>query len=66
MNEIAQFAPVSTGQRVACIRIRRMACLFVVKRVILADDMGLQTCQAIVAMEAGAPDGKVLVVCPAS
>ena len=37
------------------------------KRVILADDMGLgKTRQAIVAMEAGAPEGKILVVCPAS
>ena len=37
------------------------------RRVILADDMGLgKTRQAIVAMEAGAPQGKVLVVCPAS
>ena len=37
------------------------------KRVILADDMGLgKTRQAIVAMEAGTPDGKILVVCPAS
>ena len=37
------------------------------KRVLLADDMGLgKTRQAIVAMEAGSPDGKVLIVCPAS
>jgi len=37
------------------------------KRVLLADDMGLgKTRQAIVAMEAGSPDGKVLVVSPAS
>ena len=34
---------------------------------LLADDMGLgKTRQAIVAMEAGLPDGKILVVCPAS
>jgi SWI/SNF-related matrix-associated actin-dependent regulator of chromatin subfamily A-like protein 1 len=37
------------------------------KRVILGDDMGLgKTRQAIVAMEAGAPEGVILVVCPAS
>jgi SWI/SNF-related matrix-associated actin-dependent regulator of chromatin subfamily A-like protein 1 len=37
------------------------------RRVILADDMGLgKTRQAIVAMEVGAPMGKILVVCPAS
>lgn len=37
------------------------------RRVILADDMGLgKTRQAIVAMEVGAPTGKILVVCPAS
>ena len=37
------------------------------KRAILADDMGLgKTRQAIVAMEAGQPDGSILVVCPAS
>ena len=37
------------------------------KRVILADDMGLgKTRQAIVAMEAGTPDGKILVICTAS
>ncbi len=37
------------------------------RRVILADDMGLgKTRQAIVAMEVGAPSGKILVVCPAS
>jgi SWI/SNF-related matrix-associated actin-dependent regulator 1 of chromatin subfamily A len=37
------------------------------KRAILADDMGLgKTRQAIVALEVAAPDGMVLVVCPAS
>ena len=37
------------------------------KRAILGDDMGLgKTRQAIVAMEGGAPDGSILVVCPAS
>ncbi len=37
------------------------------RRVLLADDMGLgKTRQAIVAMELGAPEGAILVVCPAS
>ena len=37
------------------------------KRVVLADDMGLgKTRQAIVALEVAAPDGVILVVCPAS
>ena len=37
------------------------------KRAILGDDMGLgKTRQAIVAMEAAAPEGVILVVCPAS
>jgi SWI/SNF-related matrix-associated actin-dependent regulator of chromatin subfamily A-like protein 1 len=37
------------------------------KRAILADDMGLgKTRQAIVAMDAGCPEGVILVVCPAS
>ncbi len=37
------------------------------KRAILADDMGLgKTRQAIVAMQAGTPEGAILVVCPAS
>jgi SWI/SNF-related matrix-associated actin-dependent regulator of chromatin subfamily A-like protein 1 len=37
------------------------------KRAILADDMGLgKTRQAIVAMEAGGPEGTILIVCPAS
>ncbi|MFN9357096.1 MAG: SNF2-related protein, partial [Alphaproteobacteria bacterium] len=37
------------------------------KRAILADDMGLgKTRQAIVALQAAAPEGAVLVVCPAS
>ena len=34
------------------------------KRAILADDMGLgKTRQAIVAMEAGCPEGTILIVC---
>ena len=37
------------------------------RRVLLADDMGLgKTRQAIVAMELGAPEGTILVVCRAS
>src|SRR5262245_47555169 len=37
------------------------------KRAILGDDMGLgKTRQAIAAMEVGAPDGPILVVCPAA
>ena len=37
------------------------------KRAILADDMGLgKTRQAIVALQHAAPDGPVLIVCPAS
>src|SRR3954447_14039317 len=36
-------------------------------RAILADDMGLgKTRQAIVAMQVAAPEGAILVVCPAS
>lgn len=37
------------------------------KRALLADDMGLgKSRQAVVAMEIGAPEGPVLIVCPAS
>ena len=37
------------------------------KRAVLGDDMGLgKTRQAIVAMQIGAPEGTILVVCPAS
>ncbi|QIG49467.1 DEAD/DEAH box helicase [Nordella sp. HKS 07] len=37
------------------------------KRAILGDDMGLgKTRQAIAAMEVGAPDGPILIVCPAA
>ncbi len=37
------------------------------KRAILADDMGLgKSRQAIVAMEVGAPEGPILIVCPAA
>ncbi len=70
MNEIAQFAPgldrISEGSLYPH-QADGVAFLLSKKRVILADDMGLgKTRQAIVAMEAGVPDGKVLVVCPAS
>jgi SNF2 family DNA or RNA helicase len=37
------------------------------KRVVLGDDMGLgKTRQAIISMQMGAPEGKILVVCPDS
>jgi hypothetical protein len=37
------------------------------KRAVLGDDMGLgKTRQAIVSMQMGAPEGKILVVCPAA
>jgi SWI/SNF-related matrix-associated actin-dependent regulator 1 of chromatin subfamily A len=37
------------------------------KRAVLGDDMGLgKTRQAIVSMQMGAPEGKILVVCPAT
>ena len=70
MNEFAQFAPgldrISEGSLYPH-QADGVAYLLSKKRVILADDMGLgKTRQAIVAMGAGAPDGKVLVVCPAS
>ena len=70
MNEIAQFAPgldrISEGSLYPH-QADGVAFLLSKRRVILADDMGLgKTRQAIVAMEAGVPDGKVLVVCPAS
>ena len=70
MNEIAQFAPGLDRIEAGSLYPHQadgVAYLLSKKRVILADDMGLgKTRQAIVAMEAGAPDGKVLVVCPAS
>ena len=70
MNEIAQFAPgldrISEGSLYPH-QADGVAFLLSKKRVILADDMGLgKTRQAIVAMEAGVPEGKILVVCPAS
>ncbi len=70
MNEIAQFAPGLDRIEAGSLYPHQadgVAYLLSKKRVILADDMGLgKTRQAIVAMEVGAPDGKVLVVCPAS
>ena len=70
MNELTQFAPgldrIETGSLYPH-QADGVAYLLSKKRVILADDMGLgKTRQAIVAMEAGAPEGKILVVCPAS
>ena len=70
MNSITQFAPgidkITAGSLYPH-QADGVAFLLSKKRVLLADDMGLgKTRQAIVAMEAGSPQGKVLVVCPAS
>ena len=70
MNHIIQFAPgiekIAEGSLYPY-QADGVAFLLSKKRAILADDMGLgKTRQAIVAMEAGCPDGTVLVVCPAS
>ena len=70
MTTIAQFAPglekIAAGSLYPH-QADGVAFLLSKKRVLLADDMGLgKTRQAIVAMEAGAPEGKILVVCPAS
>jgi len=70
MTSITQFAPgidkITAGSLYPH-QADGVAFLLSKKRVLLADDMGLgKTRQAIVAMEAGSPDGKVLVVCPAS
>ena len=70
MTSIANFAPglgkVAEGSLYPH-QADGVAFMLSKRRVILADDMGLgKTRQAIVAMEAGAPQGKVLVVCPAS
>ena len=44
-----------------------MAFLLSKKRAVLGDDMGLgKTRQPIVSMQMGAPEGKILVVCPAA
>jgi SWI/SNF-related matrix-associated actin-dependent regulator of chromatin subfamily A-like protein 1 len=70
MNQIIQFAPgidkITEGSLYPY-QADGVAFLLSKKRAILADDMGLgKTRQAIVAMEAGCPDGTVLVVCPSS
>jgi SWI/SNF-related matrix-associated actin-dependent regulator of chromatin subfamily A-like protein 1 len=70
MDQIIQFAPgldkISEGSLYPY-QADGVAFLLSKKRAILADDMGLgKTRQAIVAMEAGSPEGTVLVVCPAS
>ena len=70
MNSIIEFAPgidkIASGNLYPH-QADGVAFLLSKKRVILGDDMGLgKTRQAIVAMEAGAPEGVVLVVCPAS
>ena len=70
MTSIANFAPglgkVAEGSLYPH-QADGVAFMLSKKRVILADDMGLgKTRQAIVAMEVGAPEGRVLVVCPAS
>ena len=70
MSSISQFAPgiekIVPGSLYPH-QADGIAFLLSKKRVILADDMGLgKTRQAIVAMEAGTPEGTILVVCPAS
>ena len=70
MNSIIQLAPgidkITEGSLYPH-QADGVAFLLSKKRAILADDMGLgKTRQAIVAMEAGCPEGTVLVVCPAS
>ena len=70
MNSIIQLAPgidkIAEGSLYPH-QADGVAFLLSKKRAILADDMGLgKTRQAIVAMEAGCPEGIVLVVCPAS
>lgn len=70
MNSIVEFAPgidrIAAGSLYPH-QADGVSFLLSKKRALLADDMGLgKTRQAIVAMEAGAPDGKILVVCPAS
>jgi SWI/SNF-related matrix-associated actin-dependent regulator of chromatin subfamily A-like protein 1 len=70
MNSIIQLAPgidkITEGSLYPH-QSDGVAFLLSKKRAILADDMGLgKTRQAIVAMEAGCPEGTVLVVCPAS
>ena len=70
MNSIIQLAPgIDKIAEVSLYphQADGVAFLLSKKRAILADDMGLgKARQAIVAMEAGCPEGIVLVVCPAS
>ena len=70
MTSITQFAPGIDKIKAGSLYPHQadgVAFLLSKKRALLADDMGLgKTRQAIVAMEAGSPDGKILVVCPAS
>lgn len=70
MNKVIDFAPGIARIAAGSLYPHQsdgVAFLLSKKRAILADDMGLgKTRQAIVAMEAGRPDGAVLVVCPAS
>lgn len=70
MKSIIQLAPGIKNIAVGSLYPHQadgVAFLLSKKRALLADDMGLgKTRQAIVAMEAGAPEGKILVVCPAS
>jgi SWI/SNF-related matrix-associated actin-dependent regulator of chromatin subfamily A-like protein 1 len=70
MNSIIQLAPgidkITKGSLYPH-QSDGVAFLLSKKRAILADDMGLgKTRQAIIAMEAGCPEGTILVVCPAS
>ena len=70
MNSIIQLAPGIDKITVGSLYPHQadgVAFLLSKKRAILADDMGVgKSRQAIVAMEAGCPDGTVLIVCPAS
>jgi SWI/SNF-related matrix-associated actin-dependent regulator of chromatin subfamily A-like protein 1 len=70
MNSIIQLAPGIDKIKEGSLYPHQedgVAFLLSKKRAILADDMGLgKTRQAIIAMEAGCPEGTILVVCPAS
>ena len=70
MNSIIKLAPGIDRIREGSLYPHQadgVAFLLSKKRAILADDMGLgKTRQAIVAMEAGCPEGTILIVCPAS
>ena len=70
MTSITQFAPhidkITAGSLYPH-QVDGVVFLLSKRRALLADDMGLgKTRQAIIAMEAGSPDGKILVICPAS